>query len=141
MPSPLRGFTRAAASPISAQFGPATWETAPPIGSSAEVDARSLALDQRGERGHLILGQIEDEIVGSLRRYAPGDRPVDAGLDRRRHRVVDDPQSHCVGCSDVDPHIPLYRLTDSQHCLEEAYPQDIVVERWTLRRNSRRTCW
>jgi acyl-lipid omega-6 desaturase (Delta-12 desaturase) len=32
----------------------------------------------------------------------------------------------------VDPKIPLYRLTDSQHCLEEAYPQDIVVERWTF---------
>jgi acyl-lipid omega-6 desaturase (Delta-12 desaturase) len=32
----------------------------------------------------------------------------------------------------VDPRIPLYRLTDSQHCLEQAYPQDIVVERWTF---------
>ena len=37
MPSPLSGFTHAAASPISAQFGPATLDTAPPIGSSAEA--------------------------------------------------------------------------------------------------------
>ena len=41
MPSPFSGFTQAAASPISAQFGPATCDTAPPIGSSAEVGARS----------------------------------------------------------------------------------------------------
>ena len=40
MPSPLIGFTQAAASPISIQFGPATPETAPPIGSSAEDTAR-----------------------------------------------------------------------------------------------------
>lgn len=32
----------------------------------------------------------------------------------------------------VDPKIPLYRLTRSQRCLEEAYPKDIVVERWTF---------
>lgn len=32
----------------------------------------------------------------------------------------------------VDPKIPLYRLTQSQGCLEEAYPKDIVVERWTF---------
>lgn len=32
----------------------------------------------------------------------------------------------------VDPKIPLYRLTKSQACLEEAYPKDIVVERWTF---------
>ena len=41
MPSPLSGFTHAAASPTSAQLGPATFETAPPIGSSAEVGIRS----------------------------------------------------------------------------------------------------
>ena len=41
MPSPLSGFTQAAASPISAQLGPATLETAPPIGSSADVGIRS----------------------------------------------------------------------------------------------------
>ena len=40
MPSPLSGFTQAAASPISAQLGPATLLTAPPIGSSAEVGIR-----------------------------------------------------------------------------------------------------
>ncbi len=43
MPSPLSGFTQAAASPISAQLGPATLLTAPPIGSSAEVGIRQLA--------------------------------------------------------------------------------------------------
>ena len=32
----------------------------------------------------------------------------------------------------VDPRIPLYRLIDSQGCLEKAYTQDIVVERWTF---------
>ena len=32
----------------------------------------------------------------------------------------------------VDSKIPLYRLTGSQSCLESAYPQDIVVEKWTL---------
>jgi omega-6 fatty acid desaturase (delta-12 desaturase) len=32
----------------------------------------------------------------------------------------------------VDPKIPLYRLTGSQQCLEDAYPKDIVVERWTF---------
>ena len=37
MPSPLSGFTQAAASPMSAQLGPATLVTAPPIGSSADV--------------------------------------------------------------------------------------------------------
>ena len=41
MPSPLSGFTHAAASPISAQLGPATFDTAPPIGSSADVGIRS----------------------------------------------------------------------------------------------------
>jgi hypothetical protein len=40
MPSPLSGLTHAAASPISTQFGPATPDTAPPIGSSAEDTAR-----------------------------------------------------------------------------------------------------
>ena len=40
MPSPLSGFTQAAASPTAAQFGPATPETAPPIGSNAEVTER-----------------------------------------------------------------------------------------------------
>src|SRR5262249_50490724 len=32
----------------------------------------------------------------------------------------------------VDPRIPLYRLTESQSHLEKAYPEDIVVERWTV---------
>ncbi len=32
----------------------------------------------------------------------------------------------------VDPKIPLYRLTQSQQCLENAYPKDIVVEPWTF---------
>lgn len=32
----------------------------------------------------------------------------------------------------VDPKIPLYRLTESQLCLESAYPKNIVVERWTF---------
>jgi omega-6 fatty acid desaturase (delta-12 desaturase) len=32
----------------------------------------------------------------------------------------------------VDSKIPLYRLTGSQSCLESAYPQDIVVEKWTI---------
>ena len=41
MPSPLSGLTQAAASPISAQLGPATLVTAPPIGSSADVGIRS----------------------------------------------------------------------------------------------------
>jgi len=41
MPSPLSGFTHAAASPMRAQLGPATLLTAPPIGSSAEVGIRS----------------------------------------------------------------------------------------------------
>jgi flavin-dependent dehydrogenase len=42
MPSPLSGFTHAAASPMSAQLGPATLLTAPPIGSSAEVAIKPL---------------------------------------------------------------------------------------------------
>ena len=41
MPSPLSGLTQAAASPINAQLAPATPDTAPPIGSSAEVGIRS----------------------------------------------------------------------------------------------------
>jgi acyl-lipid omega-6 desaturase (Delta-12 desaturase) len=32
----------------------------------------------------------------------------------------------------VDPKIPLYRLTESQLCLEGAYPKNIVVEQWTF---------
>ncbi len=38
----------------------------------------------------------------------------------------------------VDPRIPLYRLTRSQHCLEQAYADEIIVESWswkTLGRN------
>ncbi len=50
MPSPLSGFTQAAASPISAQFGPATFETAPPIGSSAEVGIRRSPLSRNSSR-------------------------------------------------------------------------------------------
>jgi omega-6 fatty acid desaturase (delta-12 desaturase) len=34
----------------------------------------------------------------------------------------------------VNPKIPLYRLSQSQHLIEQAYPRDVVVERWTLRR-------
>jgi omega-6 fatty acid desaturase (delta-12 desaturase) len=34
----------------------------------------------------------------------------------------------------VNPRIPLYRLAESQRLLEKAYPQGIVVERWTLRK-------
>ena len=45
MPSPLSGFTQPAASPTSAQFGPATPETAPPIGSSADAAARTGAVE------------------------------------------------------------------------------------------------
>src|SRR3954471_23354994 len=41
MPSPLSGFTQPAASPTSAQFRPATPETAPPMGSSAEAGTRT----------------------------------------------------------------------------------------------------
>ena len=43
MPSPLSGLTQPAASPISAQLGPATCETAPPIGSRAEVGRAQVA--------------------------------------------------------------------------------------------------
>lgn len=32
----------------------------------------------------------------------------------------------------VDSKIPLYHLTESQSCLEGAYPRDIVVEQWTF---------
>ena len=41
MPSPFSGFTQPAASPISAQFRPATPETAPPMGRSADAGART----------------------------------------------------------------------------------------------------
>ena len=50
MPSPLSGFTHAAASPISAQLAPATPETAPPIGSSAEVGIRSSSPSPKSAR-------------------------------------------------------------------------------------------
>ena len=40
MPSPFSGLTHAAASPISIQFGPATPDTAPPMGSRADNPAR-----------------------------------------------------------------------------------------------------
>ena len=50
MPSPLSGFTHAAASPISAQFGPATFDTAPPIGSIAEVGMRSSPVRPKSAR-------------------------------------------------------------------------------------------
>jgi len=43
MPSPLSGFTHAAASPTSIQFGPATPDTAPPIGNRADESARGTA--------------------------------------------------------------------------------------------------
>ena len=33
----------------------------------------------------------------------------------------------------VDPKIPLYRLPQSQRCLEQVYPQEIVVESWSIR--------
>ncbi len=33
----------------------------------------------------------------------------------------------------VNPKIPLYRLTAAQRLLEQAYPEGIVAERWTLR--------
>jgi omega-6 fatty acid desaturase (delta-12 desaturase) len=32
----------------------------------------------------------------------------------------------------VDPKIPLYRLPQSQRCLEQVYPQEIVVESWSI---------
>jgi len=32
----------------------------------------------------------------------------------------------------VNPKIPLYRLVDSQKCLEQAYPEQIVVNTWTF---------
>jgi omega-6 fatty acid desaturase (delta-12 desaturase) len=32
----------------------------------------------------------------------------------------------------VDPKIPLYRLAESQRCLERAYPEQVVVECWSL---------
>ena len=51
MPSPLSGFTQPAASPISAQLGPATLLTAPPIGSSAEVGRPQVAARARTPRG------------------------------------------------------------------------------------------
>ncbi|MFN4261547.1 MAG: fatty acid desaturase [Gemmataceae bacterium] len=34
----------------------------------------------------------------------------------------------------VNPKIPLYRLTESQRHIEQAYPAAIVVERWSIRR-------
>ena len=43
MPSAFSGLTHAAASPISIQFGPATPDTAPPIGHSADATARGGA--------------------------------------------------------------------------------------------------
>lgn len=33
----------------------------------------------------------------------------------------------------VNPRIPLYRLAESQRCLERAYPSEIVLENWTIR--------
>ena len=50
MPSPLSGFTQPAASPISAQFGPAIPETAPPIGSSADHTARGSPSSSHSSR-------------------------------------------------------------------------------------------
>ena len=50
MPSPFSGFTQAAASPISAQFGPATLLTAPPIGSSAVVGIRCSPVRPKSSR-------------------------------------------------------------------------------------------
>ena len=53
MPSPLSGFTQPAASPTSAQLGPATPETAPPIGSSAEDVIRTSGPRAASPRGGL----------------------------------------------------------------------------------------
>ena len=50
MPSPLSGLTQPAASPISIQFGPATPDTAPPIGSSAEATARGAPSKPQSSR-------------------------------------------------------------------------------------------
>ena len=50
MPSPLSGLTSAAASPIRAQLRPATWDTAPPIGSSADVGTRSSPESPKSSR-------------------------------------------------------------------------------------------
>lgn len=37
----------------------------------------------------------------------------------------------------VDPKIPLYRLPQSQHCLEQVYAGEIIVESWSIRRMMR----
>ena len=50
MPSPLSGLTQAAASPIRAQFRPATPLTAPPIGNNAEVGIRSWSPSSHSSR-------------------------------------------------------------------------------------------
>jgi hypothetical protein len=50
MPSPFSGLTQAAASPISIQLRPATPDTAPPIGSSAEDTARGWPVNPHSSR-------------------------------------------------------------------------------------------
>ncbi|CFR67342.1 Uncharacterised protein [Mycobacterium tuberculosis] len=50
MPSPLSGLTQAAASPMSIQLDPATPETAPPIGNSADDTARGWPVKPHSSR-------------------------------------------------------------------------------------------
>jgi hypothetical protein len=50
MPSPLSGLTQAAASPISIQFGPATPDTAPPIGNNADNAKRGSPVKPHSSR-------------------------------------------------------------------------------------------
>jgi omega-6 fatty acid desaturase (delta-12 desaturase) len=58
------------------------------------------------------------------------------GLGRLLHNILDHTAHH------VDPRIPLYHLPEAQAALESTYPQDVPVERLTVRYVLRllRTC-
>ena len=74
MPSPLSGFTHPAASPTSAQLRPATPDTAPPIGSSADDDRPQRSLE-RPLRRALARVQIKQRPAAPL---SPGAAPSPA---------------------------------------------------------------
>ncbi len=76
MPSPLSGLTHAAASPMSAQLRPATFETAPPIGSSAEVSIRSSSPRPNSSRSRPAYSAISGLIATSAGRFAVASVPA-----------------------------------------------------------------
>ena len=76
MPSPLSGFTQAAASPMIAQLGPATPDTAPPIGSSADATARTRPSSRHSSRRCSAYSSISGRSAPGAGRFAVARVPT-----------------------------------------------------------------